>query len=98
MDYCPESYLKSDERNSFFEIICQFDNLEGEDSHVDIYLIPLYRMVPFNHDTDGFLIAFKRDYLDEDDKEYALDVFKLFNLQGENTHLRIKKQNAETLF
>ena len=34
LECCPESYLKSEDRNSFFEIICQYSNIGDSDSHV----------------------------------------------------------------
>lgn len=96
LERCPESYLNSEERNTFFEIICQYDS--KNDAYVDIHLIPLYRASTFNTKKQGYLIAFKRDYLEEDDKEYALDVFNLFNIQGQSTHLNIEKESADILF
>ncbi|MDR2270882.1 MAG: helix-turn-helix domain-containing protein [Sphingobacterium sp.] len=93
----PESYLKNEDRNSFFEIFCQYNNVGDPDSHVDIYLIPLYRMEELSNLNTGYLLAFKRDYLDEDDKEYALDVFNLFNMQGQYTHLIVKPRDADIL-
>lgn len=97
LQHCPESYSKSEERNSFFEIIFHCSDTYSADSHVDIYLIPLYRMEELSSFKKGFLLAFKRDYLEEDDKEYALDVFNLFNQQGQYTHLSINHRDAETL-
>lgn len=97
LDRCPESYFKSEERNSFFEIICHYNDIYAADSHVDIYLIPLYRTEELSNFKTGYLLAFKRDYLEEDDKEYALDVFNLFNMQGQYTHLSVHSRDADTL-
>jgi AraC family transcriptional activator of pobA len=98
---CPESYLQSSVREGFFEIIwykhaLDKDVQDDQPSHY-VYLIPPYRssLVRFE-DKEGYLIAFKRDYLEEDDKEYALDVFNLFNIQGQYTHLPLNTDATAT--
>lgn len=85
---CPESYLQSAHREEYFEMIWfrYKDNINPESPEQGqyVYLIPPYRANPIAiKDKEGCLLAFKRDYLDEDDKEYALDVFNLFNIQGQ---------------
>lgn len=86
---CPESYWTNAGRKDYFELIWYVykdDVTPAENLHKQPYvcLIPLYRAVPFSaDDKNGYLIAFRRTYLEEDDKEYALDVFKLFNDEGQ---------------
>lgn len=85
---CPESYLQSAHREEYFEMIWfrYKDNINPQSPEEGqyVYLIPPYRATPVAiKDKEGCLLAFKRDYLDEDDKEYALDVFNLFNIQGQ---------------
>ena len=78
----PNSYAHSIDRDEFFEMIWFSDNKTKD--RQSIYLIPPFRSLDISlSDKDGYLISFKRDYLEEDDKEYALDVFNLFNLQGQ---------------
>lgn len=90
LEECPDNYLKSIERDEFFEIIWSWDaDNVGEltsETNPSMYLIPPFRGLDVNlNGKEGYLIAFKREYLEEDDKEYALDVFKLFNLQGQHS-------------
>ncbi|RZJ99672.1 MAG: AraC family transcriptional regulator, partial [Flavobacterium sp.] len=93
IDKCTDSYLHGIERDEFFEIIW----FEHSDSHTDatpgqkyVYLIPPFRSLGISlENKKGFLIAFTREYLEEDDKEYALDVFKLFNLQGQYSLIQL---------
>lgn len=86
---CPENYWTSAAREEYFELIwfCYKDDFIPADTvskQPYVCLIPIYRAVPFSTaDKDGYLLAFKRTYLEEDDKEYALDVFKLFNNEGQ---------------
>lgn len=50
------------------------------ESHLKIFFKPLNEF--FNHnifDEDGVLLNFERELIDEDDVEYALDIFSLFN-------------------
>lgn len=78
----PGSYAQSIDRDEFFEMIWfSDDKLKDTQS---LYLIPPFRSLDISlSDKEGYLISFKREYLEEDDKEYALDVFNLFNLQGQ---------------
>lgn len=97
---CPESYLKGIERDEFFEIIWYVDPTEtnGLEAEHQMYLIPPFRSAGISlKDKKGFLIAFKREYIEEDDKEYALDIFNLFNLQGQISLLTIPKETHQNL-
>ncbi|WP_185289604.1 helix-turn-helix domain-containing protein [Chryseobacterium lactis] len=92
--HCPENYMQNPQRADFFEMIW-FREPSGDSR---MYLIPPYRFVELDiHDKDGVIIAFKRDYLEEDDKEYALDVFNLFNMHGQYTSFHIDQNTLETL-
>ncbi|BAP31132.1 AraC family transcriptional regulator [Chryseobacterium sp. StRB126] len=71
---------------------------EATDKGHGIYLIPLYRSEKINFEgKEGCVIAFKREYLEEDDKEFALDVFNLFNIHGQYTSLYLDNDVVETL-
>ncbi|MBB5644128.1 helix-turn-helix domain-containing protein [Pedobacter cryoconitis] len=96
---CPEKYMQSKNRQEYFEIIW-FSPEHNPDNEVAsgsqfVYLIPPFRsvIIPIE-DKQGYLIAFKRDYLEEDDKEYALDIFNLFNMQGQYTMLQLDTDTA----
>jgi AraC family transcriptional regulator, transcriptional activator of pobA len=93
---CPGHYFQDPRRAGFFEIIWfKQINKNGRDQ---IYLIPLYRMeIPEATGKEGDMIAFKREYLEEDDKEFALDVFHLFNMHGQYTAFNVDADVAENL-
>jgi AraC family transcriptional activator of pobA len=105
LDNCPPSYLDDPGRKEFFEIVWlkNEDALHtvkgGEVMRGDwIYLIPPYRVHQLNKaGKKGVLLSFKRDFLDEDVKEFLLDVFKIFNIQGEFSCLRLDKDTAAQL-
>lgn len=103
---CPPSYLNDPGRKDFFEIVW----LKNEDPLHDtknenfeikgdwIYLIPPYRVHQLNKaGKNGELLSFKREVLEEDDKEFLLDIFKIFNVQGEFSCLRLEKEAAADL-
>jgi AraC family transcriptional activator of pobA len=103
---CPPSYLNDPGRKDFFEIVW----LKNEDPLHDlktsdfeakgdwIYLIPPYRVHQLNKaGKNGALISFKREILQEEDKEFLLDIFKIFNVQGEFSCLRLDKAAADDL-
>ncbi|QES88050.1 helix-turn-helix domain-containing protein [Rhizosphaericola mali] len=46
---------------------------------------------------EGFIIAFDREYLQEDDKEFSIDVFNLFNSDEQNRKLIISKEVEDNL-
>jgi AraC-like DNA-binding protein len=97
IDRCPDSYLRSVERDEFFEMIWYRDTTLA-DGNYQIYLIPPFRSAGISLEgKDGFLISFKREYLEEDDKEYALDVFNLFNLQGQISLLSVSEETQQNL-
>lgn len=90
---CPNSYWTSTSREEYFELIwftykAELSPASALPKQPYISLIPIYRAAPFTStDKNGYLIAFKRIYLEEDDKEFALDVFKLFNDGGQDSTL-----------
>lgn len=99
----PGTYLKSVDRDEFFEMIWFHEQHPDKDSHENenqeqIYLIPPFRAagIPMQNKV-GYIIAFKREYLEEDDEEYALDVFKLFNMQGQFSLIKLDAETNENL-
>lgn len=106
LDNCPPSYLDDPARREFFEIVW----LQNEDAlHVPqhafqtlrgdwIYLIPPYRVHQLNKaGKNGLLISFKRELLEGDLKEFLLDVFRMFNIQGEFSCLQVNAKSAKGL-
>ncbi len=103
---CPPSYLNDPGRKDFFEIVW-LKNEEAlhalKDTEMDargdwIYLIPPYRVHQLNKaGKKGELISFKRAMLEEEDKEFLLDLFKIFNVQGEFSCLRLDSNVAADL-
>lgn len=98
LDSCPPSYLYDPARKDFFEVLWLQDELPlhrvaPELATVKgqwIYLLPPYRVHQLNKTgKKGILISFKRELLEEEDKEFALDVFRTFNLSGEFTTMRL---------
>ncbi|RZK80142.1 MAG: AraC family transcriptional regulator, partial [Pedobacter sp.] len=103
---CPSSYLNDPNRKDFFEIVWLKNEdplhaLKVEDNNVKgdwIYLIPPYRVHQLNKaGKNGELISFKREILEEGDKEFLLDLFKIFNVQGEFSCLRMDAEAAADL-
>jgi AraC family transcriptional activator of pobA len=106
LNNCPPSYLNDPGRKDFFEIVWLKNEdplhaLKLEDSNVKgdwIYLIPPYRVHQLNKaGKNGELISFKREILEEGDKEFLLDLFKIFNVQGEFSCLRMDAEAAADL-
>lgn len=95
---CPENYMENSQRAYLFEMIWFRSNPDTIDEGHSIYLIPLYRSEKIDFEgKKGCVIAFKRDYLEEDDKEFALDVFNLFNIHGQYTNIHLDEDVAGTL-
>ncbi|MBS7565466.1 AraC family transcriptional regulator [Mucilaginibacter sp. Bleaf8] len=103
---CPPSYLNDPGRKDFFEIVWLKNEdplhaLKTNDFEVKgdwIYLIPPYRVHQLNKaGKNGELISFKREILEEEDKDFLLDIFKIFNVQGEFSCLRLDKAAADDL-
>ncbi|WP_443944068.1 helix-turn-helix domain-containing protein [Pedobacter sp. AW1-32] len=102
---CPPSYLNDPGRKDFFEIVWLKNEYplhqveEGQNIQGDwIYLIPPYRVHQLNKaGKNGELISFKRDVLDEGDKEFFLDLFKMFNVQGEFSCLKLDVNSSSAL-
>ncbi|WP_052496219.1 helix-turn-helix domain-containing protein [Pedobacter lusitanus] len=93
--------MQSTVRQEYFEMI--WFSYKNNDTAADenpaaeqfVCLIPPFRSVMIStEDKKGHLIAFKRDYLEEDDKEYAMDIFNLFNRQGQFSMLSIDPETA----
>lgn len=106
LNNCPPSYLNDPGRKDFFEIVWlknedPLHDLKSPDFDVKgdwIYLIPPYRVHQLNKaGKNGELISFKREILEEEDKEFLLDIFRIFNVQGEFSCLRLDKAAAEDL-
>ncbi len=103
---CPPSYLNDPGRKDFFEIVWlkNEDPLHGvaDPSYAIkgdwIYLIPPYRVHQLNKaGKNGELISFKRSMLEEEDKDFLLDLFRIFNVQGEFSCLRLDEDAAKGL-
>jgi AraC family transcriptional activator of pobA len=106
LEHCPPSYLNDPGRKDFFEIVWLQNEFplhavkeEEEQGSGDwIYLIPPYRVHQLNKaGKNGILLSFKRDFLEEEDKEFYLDIFKIFNIQGEFSCLPLSTANAAEL-
>mgnify|MGYP000927934086 CR=1 FL=1 len=105
LDNCPPSYLDDPGRKEFFEIVWlknenALHTIKGAETMRGdwIYLIPPYRVHQLNKaGKRGVLLSFKRDFLDEDVKEFLLDVFKIFNIQGEFSCLQLDAETASQL-
>lgn len=103
---CPPSYLDDPGRREFFEIVWlnnekalhkpqhDFQTLIGD----WIYLIPPYRVHQLNKaGKKGVLISFKQELLEDDLKEFLLDIFRMFNIQGEFSCLQVNEESAHDL-
>ena len=103
---CPPSYLDDPGRREFFEIVWlkdekalhvpqhSFQTLQGD----WIYLIPPYRVHQLNKaGKKGVLLSFKRELLEDDLKEFLLDVFRMFNIQGEFSCLQVTEKSSKGL-
>ncbi|WP_215226175.1 helix-turn-helix domain-containing protein [Echinicola shivajiensis] len=106
LDNCPPSYLDDPGRKEFFEVVWlkdedalhepqhSFQTLRGD----WIYLIPPYRVHQLNKaGKKGLLISFKRELLEGDLKEFLLDVFRIFNIQGEFSCLQVNEESSRKL-
>ncbi|MGI4022116.1 MAG: helix-turn-helix domain-containing protein [Janthinobacterium lividum] len=106
LDNCPPSYLNDPSRKEFFEILW-LKNENALHTLKDhkyalkgdwVYLLPPYRVHQLNKaGKNGVLISFKRDFLEDDIKEFSLDVFKMFNVQGEYSCLHLSAEIAASL-
>jgi len=106
LNNCPPSYLNDPNRKEFFEIVwLKNENALHAIQQTDIdtkgdwiYLIPPYRVHQLNKaGKNGELISFKRSVLEGEDKEFLLDLFKIFNVQGEFSCLRLNQETAGEL-
>lgn len=106
LNNCPPSYLNDPGRKDFFEIVWlkNEDPLHGISDPAYgikgdwIYLIPPYRVHQLNKaGKNGELISFKRSMLEEEDKDFLLDLFRIFNVQGEFSCIRLDETSAKGL-
>ena len=105
IDNCPPSYLYDPARKDFFEVLWLQDEYPlhqvPEEQAVRghwIYLMPPYRVHQLNKaGKKGILFSFKRELLEEEDKEFALDVFRIFNISGEFTSMLLSPDMIERL-
>jgi AraC family transcriptional activator of pobA len=106
LNNCPPSYLNDPGRKDFFEIVwLKNENpLHGISDPAYqvkgdwVYLIPPYRVHQLNKaGKNGELISFKRSMLAEEDKDFLLDLFRIFNVQGEFSCLRLDEDSAREL-
>lgn len=106
LENCPPAYLNDPWRKDFFEIVWLQDeyplhavsDAEPAVSGDWIYLIPPYRVHQLKKaGKNGILLSFKRDFLNEEDKEFYLDLFKIFNIQGEFSFLPLKTEDVQQL-
>jgi AraC-like DNA-binding protein len=103
---CPPSYLNDPSRKDFFEIVWLKNEyplhaLKNSALQVKgdwIYLIPPYRVHQLNKaGKNGVLLSFKQELLEDEDKEFLLDLFKAFNVQGEFSCLQLTPEEAAGL-
>jgi AraC-like DNA-binding protein len=106
LDNCPPSYLYDPARKDFFEILWLQDEFPLHQTTPElaatrgqwVYLIPPYRVHQLNKaEKKGILFSFKRELLEEEDKEFALDVFRIFNISGEFTIMQLTPDKIERL-
>jgi AraC family transcriptional activator of pobA len=106
LNNCPPSYLNDPGRKDFFEIVWlkNEDPLHGITDPTYrikgdwVYLIPPYRVHQLNKaGKNGELISFKPSMLEEEDKDFLLDLFRIFNVQGEFSCLRLEADSAREL-
>ena len=106
LNNCPPSYLNDPGRKDFFEVVWlkNEDPLHGISDPAYgikgdwIYLIPPYRVHQLNKaGKNGELISFKRSMLEEEDKDFLLDLFRIFNVQGEFSCIRLDETSAKGL-
>lgn len=106
LDSCPPSYLYDAARKDFFEVLWLQDEYPLHKTNAElatvkgqwIYLMPPYRVHQLNKaGKKGILFSFKRELLEEEDKEFALDVFRIFNISGEFTTMQLSANMVERL-
>lgn len=106
LDSCPPSYLYDPARKELFEVLWLQDEyplhqVSAEQAAVKghwVYLMPPYRVHQLNKaGKKGILFSFKRELLEEEDKEFALDVFRIFNISGEFTTMLLSPAMVERL-
>ncbi|CAL1516286.1 AraC family transcriptional regulator [Chitinophaga sp. MM2321] len=100
------TFLGNPDRNLYFEIYWVknerpshfIDNKKMKIKGDWMYLIPPFRNYQFKKDKkNGILIAFNKDLLIYEAKEFSLNVFNLFSSNGEFSTLFIDEENIKTL-
>lgn len=86
-------FLQKHEVHDFYKVI-YFEHEQEK----KIVLVPPFRYpnTPV-YSAQGYFFAFHREYLDEDKKEYALEVFHLFNAHDACTTIRVDEPTGELL-
>jgi len=106
LEHKNQAYLKSAERENFFEIIWIKDEKPKVTVAENAYAVEsdwMYLMPPGRHQPlknvgkKGLLIAFDKSVLSYEVKEFTLDVLKLFTKQGDFSTLLIDKELRDTL-
>lgn len=99
-------YSETLDRNLYFEMYWVKDEmpmhfLENDKTKIKgdwIYLVPPFRNYPFNSaGRDGILIAFNKDLLIYEAKEFSLNVFSLFRGQGDFRNIFIDEKTSRSL-
>src|SRR5690554_4821608 len=106
LEHKNQAYLKSTERENFFEIIWIKDEKPKLTDVRNAYALQsewMYLMPPSRHQPlkkigkKGRLIAFDKSVLSYEVREFTLDVLKLFTKQGDFSTLLIDKELRDTL-
>lgn len=101
-----DSYFEDNDRNRYFEIYWARDekflrfNDHDETEGDWMYLIPPFRNYHFklaNRNKKGILIAFDKDLLIYEAKEFSLSVFKFFSREGDFSTIHIDEQTGKSL-
>jgi len=100
------TFLDNPDRNSYFEIYWVKDEKPLhfiDDKKINIkgdwmYLVPPFRNYQFKKaEKNGVLIAFNKDLLIYEAKEFSLNVFNLFNKHGDFSTLFIEEETSKSL-
>lgn len=100
------TFLNDPNRDSYFEIywvknekpLHFIDNNKMKIEGDWMYLVPSFRNYQFQKSNrDGVLLAFNKDLLTYEVKEFSLNVFNLFSKHGDFSTLFIDKENSDSL-
>lgn len=101
-----ESYLTHPGRDAFYEIYWLKQNKPlhfVEDGKLKVkgdwmYLVPPFRIFSFNPEgKEGLLIAFNKELLVFEAKEFSLNIFRLFSRHGDFSTLFMEEHNSVNL-